>query len=105
MYLLGTTQLENENLQFGGTQLSVNALSDISVGCSLKSCRPRAIQVHGLPKNTSTDMVQLFFENKRTCDGGDTEQLDFDAEEGIAVVVYKDADSEYMKYVYMHMFG
>ena len=97
LYSLGTTQLETEKLRLGGAQLSVNTLCDIYAGLDPDSCRPRAIQVHRLHQNESTDMLQLFFENKRSCGGGDIEDLDFDAEEGVAVILYKDADSEYIE--------
>jgi len=105
LFSSGTTQLETENLQFEGAQLSVNSLCDIYAGLDRESCRPRAIQVHGLPNNTSTERLRLVFENRRTCggDGGDIEDLDFDAEEGVAVIVYKDADSEYIEDLYLHL--
>ena len=103
LYSLGITQLETENLKFGGAQLSVNTLCDIYAGLDPESCRPRAIQVHGLHQNTPIDMLELFFENKRACGGGEIELLDYDAEEGVAVIVYKDADSEYIEDLYLHL--
>ena len=42
----------------------------------------------------------MFFENRRACNGGAIEQLEFDAEKGIAVIVFKDADSEYIELSY-----
>ena len=103
LYSLGKTQLETEKLQLGDAQLSVNSLCDIYAGLDPESCRPRAIQVHGLHQNETTDMLQLFFENKRSCGGGEIEDLDYDAEEGVAVIIYKDADSEYTEDLYWHL--
>ena len=105
LFSSGTTPLETENLQFDGAQLSVNSLRDIYAGLDHESCRPRAIQVLGLHQNASTETLRLLFENRRTCggDGGEIEDLDFDAEEGVAVIVYKDADSEYIEDLYLYL--
>ena len=76
-----------------GAQLSIVPLMDIYAGLDRESCRPRAIKVEGIPKDTSNEFLQLLFENRRKSGGGEIEQLDYDTED-VAVIVFKDADSE-----------
>jgi len=83
-----------KDLRLEGAQLSVIRLMDVYAGLDRESCRPRAIKVEGIPKDTSEELLQLLFENRRKSGGGDIEQLDYDTEEDIAVIVFRDADSE-----------
>ena len=81
-------------LELEGAQLSVTRLTDIYAGLDRESCRPRAIHVQGICKDTSEEFLQLFFENRRKSGGGDIEHVDYHNEEGIAVITFKDADCE-----------
>ena len=65
-------------------------------GLDYGTCRPKAINVEGIPNDTSEDYLSMFFENRRRCGGGEIEQLDYDKEEHSAVIVFKEADSEYI---------
>ena len=81
-------------LELEGAQLSIIRLTDIYTGLDRESCRPRAIRVQGICKDTSEEFLQLFFENRRISGAGDVEHVDYDNEEGIAVITIKDADCE-----------
>ena len=81
-------------LELEGAQLSVIRLTDIYAGLDRESCQPRAIRVQGICKDTSEELLQLFFENRRKSGGGDLENVDYHNEEGIAVITFKDADCE-----------
>ena len=86
--------MSHGNLTLQGAPLSVVRLNDIYAGLDHESCRPRAIKVQGIHKSTSESYMHVFFENRRKSGGGEIEHLDFDTEEGTAVIVFKDADSE-----------
>ena len=81
-------------LELEGAQLSVIRLTDIYAGLDRESCRPRAVRVQGIHKDTTEEYLQLFFESPRKSDGGDVEHIDCDNEDGIAVITFKDADCE-----------
>ena len=83
-----------DKLEFEGARLSVTPLRDSYDGLDRESCRPRAIQVKGISKGVSKEFLELVFENRRTSDGGEIELIDYDDEEGIAVIIFNDADSE-----------
>ena len=65
-------------------------------GLDRESCRPKAIKVERIPNDTSEELLSLIFENQRRSGGGEIEQLDYDTEENTAVIVFKEADSEYI---------
>ena len=83
-----------KDLRLEGAQLSVVPLMDIYAGLDREACRPRAIKVEGIPKDASEELLHLLFENRRKSGGGAIEQLDYDTDEDVAVIVFKDADSE-----------
>ena len=92
---LGAARLMSHgNLTLLGAPLSVVRLNDIYEGLDSVSYRPRAIKVQGIHKSTSESYLHVFFETRRISGGGEIELLDFDTEEGTAVIVFKDADSE-----------
>ena len=86
--------MSHGNLTLLGAPLSVVRLNDIYEGLDHESCRPKAIKVQGIHKSTSESYMHVFFDNRRKSGGGEIEHLDFDTEEGTAVIVFKDADSE-----------
>ncbi len=91
---LGAAKLEDlPSLQLNGAQLSVARLTDTLAGLDPESCRPRAVQVQGIRSGTPEELLQLLFENRHRTGGGGIETLDYDAEEGIAIIIFKDADS------------
>ena len=90
----GAAKLEDTpNLKLSGSRLSVARLTHYLAGLDPERCRPRAVQVQGIRHRTPEELLQLLFENRLRTGGGDIESLDYDAEEGIAVIIFKDADS------------
>ena len=81
-------------LELEGAQLSVIRLMHIYAGLDRESCQPRAIRIQGIYKETSEEYLQIFFENRRKSGGGDVEHVDYENEEGIAVITFKEADCE-----------
>ena len=81
-------------LELEGAQLSIIRLTDIYAGLDRESCRPRAIRVQGILKDTSEEFLQLFFENRRKSGGGEIEHVDYDNDESIAVITFTNADCE-----------
>ena len=48
----------------------------------------------GLPSDTSEDYLRLFFEKRRSSDGGTIDELVYGDKEGVAVITFKEAESE-----------
>lgn len=82
-----------DSLELEGARLSVTPLSDSYDGLDRDSCRPRTIKVEGICKDTPIEIVELFFENRRSSGGGDIELIEYDGG-NIAFIIFKDADSE-----------
>ena len=82
-----------DSLELEGARLSVTPLSDSHDGLDRDSCRPRTIKVEGICKDTPIEIVELFFENRRSSGGGDIELIEYDGG-NIAFIIFKDADSE-----------
>ena len=90
----GATKLEDTpDLKLSGSLLSVARLAHSLAGLDPDRCRPRAVQVRRIRHGTPEELLQLLFENRLRTGGGDIESLDYDAEEGIAVIIFEDADS------------
>ena len=88
--------MSEKNLLLDGAQLSVVRLMTMYSGLDRESCRPKAIKVEGIPNDTSEEYLSMIFENRRRSGGGEIEQLDYDTEEHTAVIVFNEADSEYI---------
>ena len=100
-------RLSMEKLHLLRARLTVTPLIDVYDGLDRELCRPKAIRVKRIGPRTSEEFLRLFFENQRECGGGDIEQLDYDPQEGIAVIIFEDADSElirdYITFTYIHI--
>ena len=83
-----------EQLTLGGVQMSITPLSDAYAGLDREACRPRAVRVCGIGRDTSNEFLTLFFGNRRTCGGGDIEKLEYDNKQGVAIITYKDPESK-----------
>ena len=78
---------DSPNLELNGAEETTARLS----GLDPESCCPTAVQVRGSRKGICEELLQLLFET-----GGDViETLDYNAEDGIAIIICKDADSAY----------
>ena len=62
-------------------------------GLDLESGHARAVQIRGSRKGICEELLQLLVENWRGTRGDDIETLDYKAEEGVAIIIFKDADS------------
>ena len=90
----GAAKLEvTPDLMLSGTRLSIARLTHALAGLDPESCRPRAVQVQGIRRGTPEELLQLLFENRLRTGGGAIESLDYDDEEGIAIIIFEDADS------------
>ena len=85
-----------DKLELEGARLSVTPLSDNYDGLDRESCRPRAIKLEGIGKVTPSEILTLFFEIRRRSGGGDIEKFDYDNDEGIAVIIFNNANSKYI---------
>ena len=83
--------MNGDQLQLGGAGLTVTPLSDVTAGLDSTSCRPLAIQVRGISKDTTKKHLLKFAEKSG---GGAVEELEYDNDRGVAVITYKKADSE-----------
>ena len=88
--------MSSGQLELDGAQLTVTHLSDVYAGLDRQSCRPKAVRVSGIKSHTSKECLLLFFENRRSSGGGEIDDLEYDEEEGIAVVTFKDAECEFI---------
>ena len=52
----------------------------------------------GLPTDTTEDYLRLSFENRRS-GGGPIDELVYGDEEGVAVITFKEAESELIYYI------
>ena len=52
------------------------------------------IQVSGIDKPVDYEFLKLFFESKNKCGGGPTESIQYDKENGTAVIVYQAVEGE-----------
>ena len=83
--LVATKLEDSPNLELNGAEQSAARLT----GLDPESCCTRAVQVRGSRNGICEGLLQLLFET-----GGDViETLDYNAEEGIAIIICKDADS------------
>ncbi|KAI0223125.1 Protein mono-ADP-ribosyltransferase PARP14, partial [Lamellibrachia satsuma] len=90
----GATKLMSlEQLTLGGVQMSITPLRNAYAGLDREACRPRAVRVCGIGRDTSNEFLTLFFGNRRMCGGGDIEELEYDNEQGVAIITYKDPES------------
>ena len=53
---------------------------------------PRSILVQGIPESVSTDLLELFFENKKRSSGGDIDHIQYEAGTGEAVITFKEPE-------------
>ena len=92
----GATKLMNAGtLVLKGAHLTVTALSDIYEGLDRESCPPKAVTVSGISSQTSTNFLTRFFRNRHKSGGGNIEHLEYDNNDGIAVITFKEADSKF----------
>ena len=56
----------------------------------------RTIELNGLAPTTTEDSIRNFFENTRRSGGGDIDSVEFNLEEGFAVITFKSAESEFV---------
>ena len=56
----------------------------------------RTIELNGLAPTTTEDSIRNFFENTRRSGGGDIESVEFNSEEGFAVITFMSAESEFV---------
>ena len=92
----GATNLMNAGtLALKGAHLTVTALSDIYEGLDRESCQPKAVKVSGISSETSKDFLTIFFENRHRSGGGDIEHVEFDDNDGTAVITFEEADSKF----------
>lgn len=56
----------------------------------------RTIELNGLAPTTTEDSIRNFFENTRRSGGGDIDSLEFNPEEGFAVITFMSAESEFI---------
>ena len=56
----------------------------------------RTIELNGLAPTTAKDSIRNFFENTRRSGGGDIDSVEFNPEEGFAVITFKLAESEFV---------
>ena len=83
-----------DRLELSGARLSMTSLNDVYDGLDPELCRPKAIRVSGLSSDTKKDYLSLIFESERRTGGGEIVDLEYDVEDGIAVITFKDANSE-----------
>lgn len=58
----------------------------------------RTIELNGLAPTTTEDSIRNFFENTRRSGGGDIDSVEFNSEEGFAVITFMSAESEFVDY-------
>lgn len=58
----------------------------------------RTIELNGLAPTTTEDSIRNFFENTRRSGGGDIDSVEFNSEEGFAVIKFMSAESEFVDY-------
>ena len=56
----------------------------------------RTIELNGLAPTTTEDSIRNFFENTRRSGGGDIHSMEFNPEEGFAVITFMSAESEFV---------
>ena len=56
----------------------------------------RTIELNGLAPTTTEDSIRNFFENTRQSGGGDINSVEFNPEEGFAVITFMSAESEFV---------
>ena len=56
----------------------------------------RTIELNGLAPTTTEDSIRNFFENTRRSGGGDIDSVEFNPEEGFAVITFMSAESEFV---------
>ena len=79
-----------------GAHLTVTALSDIYEGLDRESCQPKAVKVSGISSQMSKDFLSVFFENRYRFGGGDIEHVEYDDNDGTAVITFEEADSKFI---------
>ena len=56
----------------------------------------RTIELNGLAPITTEDSIRNFFENTRRSGGGDIDSVEFNPEDGFAVITFMSAESEFV---------
>ena len=56
----------------------------------------RTIELNGLAPTTTEDSIRNFFENTRRSGGGDIDSVEINPEEGVAVITFMSAESEFV---------
>ena len=56
----------------------------------------RTIELNGLAPTTTKDSIRNFFENTRRSGGGDIDSVEFNPQEGFAVITFMSAKSEFV---------
>lgn len=74
--------------QLTGVTLSVMMLE---AALSVEVC---AVEISGIPKTCSKDLISLFFENEKRSGGGAIQDMIFDADSGVAIITFEKADGE-----------
>ena len=87
--------MSSSRLELDGAQLTVTALSDVYAGLDRESCRPKAVKVSGIDSHTPKDFISLFFENRHRSGGGEIDDLEYDQEEGLAIITFMDAECKF----------
>ena len=55
------------------------------------SWRLRTVEVSGVHRSTTSEYLQLFFENPRRSGGGGIDDIKYNSEQGRAIITFKDA--------------
>ena len=74
-------------------QFSSAAVSQSILLAESRSIEPRTIEVRGFTKETVTEQLELYFENKNRSGGGQIEAVDIIANTGI--IVFKSSEGRY----------
>ena len=87
--------MSSDQLELDGAQLTVTPLSDVYAGLDRESCRPKVVRVSGIDSRTSKDFLSLLFESRHRSGGGEIDDLEYDQEEGLAIITFTDAECKF----------
>lgn len=78
---------------YNGTKMLITKLENKSAPDNLENDTPesaRTVEVTGIPKGTSEEVLTMFLENERRSGGGGVERMQFNSTSGTAVVTFMD---------------
>ena len=93
-------------MSFDRRKLNGVKLSVAPIEMDRESSHSRTI-VSGIVRGTSREHLSRVFGNRHRPGGGDTEDLEYNREEGKAIITFKDANSEcrFFVYIFICFFG